>query len=84
MPPPSLLPPDLGPPSVDLTPPPPPQQKHVARLRHPQHFLDAVLCADSAPKSIDAVGSRSDGAFFVFSHRFPSNFIPAPFEVMCL
>ena len=37
--------------------------KDVARLGEPQHFPDAVLYADRAPKSMNAVGACSDSAF---------------------
>ena len=35
--------------------------KDIERLGHPQHFC--VLCADNAPTSLNAVGSRSDSVF---------------------
>ena len=57
--------------------------KDVERLGRPQHFLDAVLYADNAPRRINAAGSRSDSAFR-FSHHFALFFalffIPAPFR----
>ena len=37
--------------------------KDIERLGHPQHFLDAVLYADHAPRSITALDSHSDSAF---------------------
>ena len=51
--------------------------KDVGRLGRLHHFLDAVLYADNAPKSTNAVGSRT--VRFVFSHQFASSFVPTPF-----
>jgi hypothetical protein len=58
--------------------------KPVEQPGHQQQFLDAVLYADIAPKSRNAVGSRSVSAFYFLAQFCIIISFALLFEVMCL